>query len=210
MELICVRHGRTAWNAERRFQGQTDVPLDDEGLAQAQALAAYLRPERFDLAISSDLGRARVTAERICAGRDLALEFTPELREMRFGAWEGLTWDEIVRRWPELDAAYEKSPRRYTPEGGESWEELCARVEAELRRVAARLQPDGRALIVCHAGVLHAIVHGVSGAAEKASGETGVGLKFVPCGILRVSGSFENGWTLTAVNETAGGTALTV
>ncbi len=208
MELICVRHGRTAWNAERRFQGQTDIPLDDEGLAQAQALAVYLRPERFDLAVTSDLMRARVTAETICRGRDIELEISAELREMRFGSWEGLTWDEIVQRWPKLDAADEKSPRRYTAEGGESWEQLCARIETELRRITARMVPDGRALIVCHAGVLHAIVHGVSGATERAAGETGLGIKFVPGGILRVRGSFDDGWTLTAINETAGGAAL--
>ena len=67
MELICVRHGRTAWNAARRFQGQTDIPLDDEGLAQAQALAAHLRDEHFDFALASDLNRARTTAETILA-----------------------------------------------------------------------------------------------------------------------------------------------
>jgi broad specificity phosphatase PhoE len=66
MELICVRHGRTAWNAARRFQGQTDIPLDDEGLAQAQALAAHLRGERFDFALASDLNRARTTASSSC------------------------------------------------------------------------------------------------------------------------------------------------
>ena len=203
MELICVRHGRTAWNAEHRFQGQTDVPLDAEGLAQARALGVYLRCERFDLAVSSDLIRARATAERIYAGRDVELEFTPDLREMRFGMWEGLTWDEIVRRWPELDVRDEKSPRTYTPAGGESWEELCARVEGVLRRVAARLAPDGRALIVCHAGVLHAIVTVVGSAADRAGGTAGRGIKFSPGGILRVRGSFDAGWTLTAVNETA-------
>jgi len=91
MELICVRHGRTAWNALRRFQGQTDIPLDDEGLAQAQALAAHLRDERFDLALASDLTRARTTAEAILGDRDVVLELSPEFREMHFGQWEGLT-----------------------------------------------------------------------------------------------------------------------
>ncbi|HEV8022046.1 MAG TPA: histidine phosphatase family protein, partial [Candidatus Lustribacter sp.] len=117
MELICVRHGRTAWNAGRRFQGQTDIPLDDEGLAQAQALALHLRPERFDLALASDLVRARTTAETICAPHGIAIELTRELREMHFGQWEGLTWDEIVARWPELDAKNEKAPMYYTAEG---------------------------------------------------------------------------------------------
>src|SRR5471032_2762037 len=102
MELICVRHGRTAWNAFRRFQGQTDIPLDDEGLAQAQALAAHLRDEHFDLAVASDLVRARATAEVILGARELPLELSAQLRDMHFGLWEGLTWDEIVARWPEL------------------------------------------------------------------------------------------------------------
>src|ERR1700744_997778 len=103
MELICVRHGRTAWNASRRFQGKTDIPLDDEGRSQARALAAHLRDEHFDVALSSDLVRARTTAETILGDRGLPLELTPAFREMQFGLWEGLTWDEIIARWPGLD-----------------------------------------------------------------------------------------------------------
>ena len=203
MELICVRHGRTAWNAKRRFQGQSDIPLDDEGLAQAQALAAHLRGEHFDFALTSDLIRARTTAEAICRGRDLTLEVSPALREMQFGAWEGLTWEQIVLRWPELEVAYEKSPRHYTPEGGESWAALCARVAEVLRSVTARMQPDDRALIVSHAGVMHAIVQCVTRPARPADDRDAIGIRFVPCGILRVSGSFQTGWKLTAINETA-------
>ena len=203
MELICVRHGRTAWNALRRFQGQTDIPLDDEGLAQAQALAAHLGAERFDLAIASDLTRARTTAEAICAGRDLALETTPELREMRFGLWEGLTWDEIVARWPELDAGSEKAPMHYTAEGGESWDELCARVDAALRAIAARMRPADRALIVSHAGVMHGAVRSLTRAGANGADAVAVGMRFSPGGIIRARGSFEDGWELTAINETA-------
>jgi broad specificity phosphatase PhoE len=196
MELICVRHGRTAWNAGRRFQGQTDIPLDDEGLAQAQALATHLRDERFDLAFASDLIRARTTAETICATHDITIELTPELREMHFGQWEGLTWDEIVARWPELDAKNEKAPMYYTAEGGESWDALCARVDAFLRATTARMAPADRALIVSHAGVMHGIVRSLT-----SSGATGI--KFAPAAILRARGSFGAGWELTAINETA-------
>jgi broad specificity phosphatase PhoE len=203
MELVCARHGRTAWNAVRRFQGQTDIPLDDEGRAQAQALAAHLRPEPFDLAVSSDLTRARTTAEAILAGRARpALELDPSLREMRFGAWEGLTWLEIVERWPELSARYEYSPRDYVPEGGEGWDALCERIEATLRRVTARLAPDGRALIVSHAGVMHAILH-VVGSANAEHRDMAVRVRLAPASVLRVSGSFEHGWTIDAINETA-------
>ena len=203
MELICVRHGRTAWNAERRFQGQTDIPLDDEGLAQAQALAAHLRPERFDRAYSSDLSRARTTAEAIYVGRDGAVEVTPELREMHFGQWEGLTWDEIVARWPELDVMNEKVPMHYTAEGGESWDELGARIEIVLRRITAAMAPDDRTLIVCHAGVLHGIVRVLSAHLAPGAVPHEAVVRFSPCGILRARGSFERGWELTALNETA-------
>jgi len=203
MELICVRHGRTAWNAGRRFQGQTDIPLDDEGLAQAQALAVHLRHERFDLALASDLVRARTTAETICASHDLEIELTPELREMHFGQWEGLTWDEIVARWPELDAKNEKAPMYYTAEGGESWDALCVRVDTFLRATTARMAPADRALIVSHAGVMHGIVRSLTSAGGSGAHPVAVGIKFAPAAILRARGSFDAGWELTAINETA-------
>jgi broad specificity phosphatase PhoE len=203
MELICVRHGRTAWNAGRRFQGQTDIPLDDEGLAQAQALAMHLRDERFDLAFASDLIRARTTAETICVSRNLAIELTPELREMHFGQWEGLTWDEIVARWPELDVKNEKVPMYYTAEGGESWDALCARVDAFLRATTARMASADRALIVSHAGVMHGIVRSLTSAGPNGAQPVAPGIKFAPAAILRARGSFGAGWELTAINETA-------
>jgi broad specificity phosphatase PhoE len=197
MELICVRHGRTAWNAARRFQGQTDIPLDDEGLAQAQALAAHLRDERFDFAFASDLNRARTTAETILGRRTVALELSPELREMHFGLWEGLTWDEIIARWPKLNVSGEKVPMHYTAEGGESWEALCSRVDAALRAATARMGANDRALIVSHAGVMHATVLCLTNAPST-------NIKFSPGGIIRARGSFAEGWELTAINETAG------
>lgn len=201
MELICVRHGRTAWNADRRFQGQTDIPLDSEGLAQAKALGAHLRRETFNLAVTSDLGRAVSTARAICEGREIAiaLEHDPGFREMHFGEWEGLTWAEIAARWPDVGSENGKGPRTYTAVGGESFDALGERIRAALLRVTSRLAPDGRALIVCHAGVLHAIAGVVLGRETEAT----AGLKFVPASILRVRGSFEDGWELTAINETA-------
>ena len=203
MELICVRHGRTAWNADRRFQGQTDIPLDDEGLMQAQALAAYLRDEHFDRAFSSDLSRARVTAELVCGERIGPITVMAELREMHFGLWEGLTWDQIVARWPELDKAGEKVPMHYTAEGGESWDALCARIETALRDITAKLAETDRALIVCHAGVLHGIVRVLREHAAPHADHSESVVRFSPCGILRARGSFAAGWEITALNETA-------
>ncbi len=198
MEIVCVRHGRTAWNGNHRFQGHTDVPLDDEGRAQASALAAHLRSEQFDLAVASDLSRARATAEAILAGRELTLELDPDLREMRFGVWEGLTWDEIVARYPDAGGDNRLRPKLYTPDGGESFDDLTARVRRAYDRIIARLNDGGRALVVVHAGVLHATL-----AVLLPPGEVeALGAKFTPAGITRFRRSGER-FELVAMNETA-------
>jgi len=167
MELIVVRHGRTAWNAQRRFQGHSDVPLDEEGRAQARALASLLRDERFDYAVCSDLARARETAEIILAGRDPSPVGDAGWREMRFGAWEGLTWEEITAGYPEPDPE-KKMPFRI-PVGGESFDELCVRVEAAVDRLKAALPPRGRAFAATHAGPMHALLRVLTDMNEEES-----------------------------------------
>jgi probable phosphoglycerate mutase len=197
MELVCVRHGRTAWNRDRRFQGHTDIPLDDAGRAQARALAVHLAAERYDVAVSSDLSRALETAQAIGTACGVPVEEEPALREMRFGAWEGLTWDEIVARTPDLAYEYEKTPKAYAPPNGESFEELCARVAPVLAHLEERTARDGRALLVSHAGVMHAILRILCGDAEKADG-----VRLLPASIIRLRG---NGfpYVIDALNEVA-------
>ncbi len=153
-----MRHGRTAWNADKRFQGHSDIPLDGEGRAQATALAALLRGERIDAAVSSDLARASETARIVLGPRALPLRLDPDWREMRFGDWEGLTWEQIVAAHPELAAGDETKPKAYTPGGGESFEDLCARVGRAAGRAVAELDEDGVALVATHAGPLHALL----------------------------------------------------
>jgi len=193
---VCVRHGRTAWNGLRRFQGHSDIPLDAEGRAQASALAAHLRAERFDLAVASDLSRARETAQAILGERGPVLETDPDFREMRFGTWEGLTWEQIVAAHPELARDGEMRPKFYTPDGGESFDELVDRVRRAFERVIARLHDGEHALVVAHAGVLHAAMRVFlpDGAALEG--------RFVPASVTRFR-SREGGWMLAAYNETA-------
>jgi broad specificity phosphatase PhoE len=197
MELVCVRHGRTAWNRDRRFQGHADIPLDDDGRAQARALAAYLAPERYDAAVSSDLSRALETAKAIGAACGVTVEAEPALREMRFGSWEGLTWEEIVARTPDLAYEYEKTPKAYAPPDGESFEILCARVAPVLAHIAERTPPDGRALVVSHAGVMHAILGLLCGDVNEARG-----VRLLPASIIRLRGSAFP-YTIIALNEVA-------
>ncbi len=193
-----MRHGRTEWNAGGRFQGQTDVALDPTGRTQARALAAFLAEERFDAYVSSDLARARETAEAI-AGRSLfGGELDPDWREMAFGAWEGLTWEEIVARFPELAVRPANVPRFTTPHGGESFECLCTRVERALATLLARVPPGGKALAVTHAGVLHALLRTLLGAPEADA----LSVRFVPASVTRFAFG-ESGARLLTLNVTA-------
>jgi broad specificity phosphatase PhoE len=199
VELVCVRHGRTAWNAVRRFQGRTDIPLDDEGRAQARALAAHLAGERFDFAIASDLVRAAATAAAIGTACDVAIEPEPRLREMQFGSWEGLTWTEIVARTPALADQSPTAPAIYRPDDGESFDDVSERVRPVLADVTARLRPNGRALIVSHAGVMHALLRVALDEPDEAS----LGVTFLPASIMRLSGDGSLPWRLDRVNEVA-------
>jgi broad specificity phosphatase PhoE len=179
--MVVVRHGRTAWNADGRFQGHSDIPLDEEGRRQARALAALLAAERFDAAVASDLSRAWETAATIVAGRDLALDPDARWREMRFGAWEGLTWPEIVERNPALADASAVAPKFYTPAGGETFDEVCTRIAAAVAALDARAHDGARVLVATHAGPLHALLRVVLGESEA----TALGVRFSPASITR-------------------------
>ncbi|HTX60034.1 MAG TPA: histidine phosphatase family protein [Verrucomicrobiae bacterium] len=158
LRLALIRHGATQWNASRRFQGRSDVPLSDEGRAQARALAAALAGERFDAVYASDLVRAFETARIVAEPHRLAVVADERLREFDFGAWEGLTWDEIVASRPHLQDTGRTLARRYAPEGGETFEAVRARVGAFFdglgKAFAGRSQ--AHVAVVMHAGPLHA------------------------------------------------------
>lgn len=155
MELFLVRHGETAWNAARRFQGQSDVPLSERGRAQAAAIASVLSSIPFGHAYASDLQRAMETARTILADRDLSLATDVRLREFDFGAWEGLTWPEIMARWPEFERRLPTQARLYQPVDGERFDHVVARVRAFFDELRARIT-TGHVLVVTHAGALHA------------------------------------------------------
>ncbi len=176
-----MRHGETAWNAARRFQGQSNVPLSPRGVAQAQALESALGDLPFTHAYSSDLIRALETARTILRGRDVPLAADPRLREFNFGEWEGLTWSEIVARWPQLGRRLPTQARLYEPIGGERFEHVQARVRAflhDLRENAAAKC----ALVVTHAGALHAAMEVL-----RPEGFDPLGMVFSTAGITRVA-----------------------
>ena len=97
--LFLFRHGETDWNREGRLQGHTDTPLNATGLAQAQTLGESLRPHRLDAVVSSDLSRARVTAQIVAEALRVPLLIEAGLRETNVGAAEGLLWADAKRRF---------------------------------------------------------------------------------------------------------------
>src|SRR5262245_19420506 len=105
-ELILLRHGETDWNRDRRIQGNTDIGLSSVGLDQARRLADRMASERIAAIYSSDLARARETATPLAEALALRLQTTPLLREVGFGAWEGLTLSEVEACWPDEYAAW--------------------------------------------------------------------------------------------------------
>jgi len=157
VRLLLARHGETTWNAEGRYQGTSDVPLSSRGEAQAQALACRLAREGFDVVYASDLQRAWQTAEAIAARHGLEVCPEPRLREIAFGDWEGLTYDEIQQRYPDAVAAWGGDPVTVRPPGGESLAEVAARVRGVLADIASR-HKGGSVLLVAHGGTLRILL----------------------------------------------------
>jgi len=152
--LCLVRHGETTWNAERRLQGQLDIELNQLGRHQAQAAAQRLLEEPVDALYASDLARAWHTAERIEQALGLPRQAAPEFRERRYGAFEGLTYDEAKARYPEAYHRFEtRDPAFPLPGGGESLEDVHGRVTGRLAAIAAA-HPGATVVIVTHGGVL--------------------------------------------------------
>ena len=154
---IClVRHGETAWNLERRLQGHTDVPLNATGLAQAEATARSLAEHRFDAIYTSDLQRARQTAEAAARRLGRVLIMLDQLRERHFGNFQGLTYEQARARHPQAYRLFEQRDPDYDFGDGESLSAFAARIRKTVTDLAIR-HPDGRLLLVAHGGVLDTV-----------------------------------------------------
>jgi 2,3-bisphosphoglycerate-dependent phosphoglycerate mutase len=161
---IClVRHGETDWNAEKRIQGQIDIALNAVGQRQAAAAAHRLSRLPVTALYSSDLLRARQTAERIAAALDLSPSFVPAFRERAYGLFEGLTYDEARLRHPaDYRAFAARDPDYALPAGGESLRQCHQRAIGHLRRLAAEHRGQS-VVLVTHGGVLDLVNRFVRG-----------------------------------------------
>ena len=146
--LLLIRHGQTAYNLERRMQGQLDIPLDETGLAQAERLARRLASEMsIDALYASDLARARVTAETVAAHTGLELRLDERLREVHAGKWQGCTIDQMDVEWPEWREHFHGP--RMVEFGGETQEQVRDRLVAALQDIGER-HPHETVAFVSH------------------------------------------------------------
>lgn len=155
--FFLARYGETVWNRERKYQGQSDVPLTDEGRIQAKSLSERLKDEKIDVIYASDLGRTMETAEIIAEHHGRKVVPAPLMRELNFGIWEGMTYDEIMQKWAKEYNKWQDDPYNENPPEGETLSELCERVSKFFMK-AAQDHPDGRILVVSHAGPIRAIL----------------------------------------------------
>jgi broad specificity phosphatase PhoE len=160
--LFLSRHGETDWNAEGRFQGHADPPLNEHGRAQARGLAHRLAKTRLAAIYASDLQRSCETAAIVAAPHEIEVVSLPELREVDVGEWSGLVREEIEERWPGAGQTWRDEGHGW--QEGESYEAMAARVVACLDRVAR--EHDGEQILyVGHGGTIRGVLahaHGIS------------------------------------------------
>jgi len=195
--LCVVRHGETAWNAEHRVQGQLDVPLNANGLAQARATSKVLGREKFDALYSSDLSRARQTAQPTAELLSATVLLDEALRERHYGIFERLTYAEVKVKFPEDYARFEAREPDYDFRTGESLKDFSARSIAAVSKIAERHKGQS-VLVFTHGGVLDHLHRFITG--QPLSSERGFGIPNAGLNRIEVTAA---GWKILAWAEVA-------
>ena len=155
-KIYLIRHGQTDSNSNRQFQGRIDNPLNAKGVAQAEALARYMRNVPLDAIYCSSMLRARMTAAPLAMDHNLPYRPLELLQEVSFGAWEGMAYDEINRRWPEEMTLFLTRPGDWIPPEGESFAEVQKRCHAAFKQIFAEQGHDKSIAIISHGGIIRA------------------------------------------------------
>jgi probable phosphoglycerate mutase len=160
--VIAVRHGETAWNVDTRIQGQLDIELNDTGLWQARRVGKALEEEPIAAIYTSDLARARQTAEAIATARGLPITTDVGLRERAFGTFEGRTFADIDAETPDQARLWRTRDPEFAPVGGESLLTFRSRVTSTAHRIAAQ-HPGELVVMVAHGGVMDVLYRDATG-----------------------------------------------
>jgi alpha-ribazole phosphatase len=158
LEILLIRHGETEYNSSKKFTGITDVGLNERGKSQAVMLGEALKDEIFDHIYSSDLKRCVDTGIHLKCTTDRTL--SKELREMNFGRWEGLTYDEIKQKYPDELEKWEADWTDFVISNGESFSIMSKRVIKEFEEIVKKHNGhngDCRIAIISHSGCIRTI-----------------------------------------------------
>ncbi len=155
--MVFWRHGRTAWNVDHRFQGHSDVALDEVGISQARAAATLLARMSPSKIVSSDLERAVVTAHTLADRLGLPVVVDAKLRETHGGTWEGLNRSELESAYGDELAAW-AAGSNLAPGGGERRTEVAARMTTAIQQALADVPDSGVLVVVTHGGSARAVI----------------------------------------------------
>jgi len=157
MRLLIARHGQTKHNLDRRYQGITDAPLNETGRVEAGQLADRLLSEKLDAIYSSDLKRCVQTAELVAKKNKLNINKDGRLREISFGEWEGMSYNEIQAQSPELLEKWMNDPAHIPPPNGETLIQLATRVKSAVDEIKPQ-HAKQTVLFVTHGGVIRTLL----------------------------------------------------
>ncbi|SHN25983.1 histidine phosphatase family protein [Cryptosporangium aurantiacum] len=192
--VLIWRHGRTEWNAAGRIQGQTDVPLDEIGVQQAIQAAPLLAAEGPDAIVSSDLQRAKRTADALAAVTGLPVSVDARLRETGFGPWQGLSHTELAERWPDEYAVWKRGETPELP-GIERPADVIARMREALTDALGAV--EGTLVVVCHGGAARRAVQALTGWSDEVAAQLAA---LGNCRWSELRHSTTRGWRLHAHN----------
>lgn len=161
-EVYLIRHGQTVWNQGGKYQGHTDVPLSAVGRQQAQQLQKKLATTKIAAFYASDLARAYDTAKIIAEPHNLEVRLFPEFRELNFGCWEGLNYEEIMQAYGDQARQWYANPATVCIPGGESCLELKERSYKLLLQIIKRHDNEAIALIT-HGGTIRILIMAAMG-----------------------------------------------
>lgn len=161
LKIIFIRHGKTLWNSSGRFQGQSNTQLSEEGIIQAQKLAKNFPVEHIDAVYSSPLDRAFITGKIIADKFHVPITADKRLCEISFGAWEGLTYNEIHAKWPaEIEMLFSRPDETAIPQG-EKFTDVQKRAVEALNDIIAQntVSDENKTVVItAHGGILRALL----------------------------------------------------
>jgi alpha-ribazole phosphatase len=161
VKIFLIRHGQTLWNQEGRYQGDKDIDLTEEGIMQAKLTAEYLSNVDFSNIYSSPLKRAVDTANIINEtnkGKNLKIIIRDDLKEMHFGKWEGMKFEQLGKVYYKEFQQWLSDPYNYCPPGGESFKKVKERSIKEINNIVKENEKGSNVAVVTHGGVILSIL----------------------------------------------------